>query len=91
MLVLPAELTHKQASACLRMLIQGLPSQATKVVVDAGSLLRFDSTTLAVLLEFRRASLARSKGFEIRGMAPRLVDLARLYGVADLLMVSDPA
>ncbi len=87
MLVLPSELTHKQASACLRMLVQGLPSQTgPAVVVDAASLKRFDSSALAVLLEFRRASAARSKGFEIRHLSSQLVDLARLYGVAELLL-----
>lgn len=87
MLVLPAELTHKQASACLRMLVQGLPSQTgSDVLVDAVSLKRFDSSALAVLLEFRRASVARGKGFEIRGLSSRLVDLASLYGVAELLL-----
>lgn len=86
MLVLPSELTHKQATACLRMLVQGLPSQTgPAVVVDAVSLQRFDSSALAVLLEFRRASIARGKGFEIRNLSSRLVDLAGLYGVAELL------
>lgn len=87
MLVLPAELTHKQASACLRMLVQGLPSQTgPDVVVDAASLTRFDSSALAVLLEFRRASVALGKGFKIRNLSSRLVDLAGLYGVAELLL-----
>lgn len=87
MLVLPSELTHKQATVCLRMLVQGLPSQTgPAVVVDAAALKVFDSSALAVLLEFRRASLACSKRFEIRGLTPRLVDLARVYGVADLLL-----
>lgn len=87
MLVLPAELTYKQASACLRMLVQGLPSQTGSAVrVDAASLERFDSSALAVLLEFRRASLARGQSFDIRGLSPRLIDLARLYGVAELLI-----
>jgi phospholipid transport system transporter-binding protein len=87
MLVLPSELTHKQATVCLRMLVQGLPSQAgPAVVVDAAALKVFDSSALAVLLEFRRASLASSKRFEIRGLTPRLLDLARVYGVADLLL-----
>ncbi|MDP3701337.1 MAG: STAS domain-containing protein [Hylemonella sp.] len=89
MLVLPSELTHKQATACLRMLIQGLPSQTgTAVVVDAVSLQRFDSSALSVLLEFRRASLKLGKAFEIRNLSSRLVDLARLYGVAELLLPS---
>lgn len=87
MLVLPSELTHRQATACLRMLVQGLPSQTgPAVMVDAASLKLFDSSALSVLLEFRRASLALGKGFEIRDLSPRLVDLARLYGVAELLL-----
>jgi len=86
MLVLPPELTLRQATACLRMLVQGLPSQTTTVVVDAASLERFDSSALAVLLELRRESLARGKQFELRGLAPRLADLARVYGVDELLV-----
>jgi phospholipid transport system transporter-binding protein len=86
MLVLPSELTHQQATACLRMLVQGLPSQnGPAVVVDAAALERFDSSALAVLLEFRRAGLALGKKFEIRSLSARLLDLARLYGVAELL------
>ncbi len=87
MLVLPSELTHRQATACLRMLVQGLPSQTgPAVMVDAASLKLFDSSALSVLLEFRRASVALGKGFAIRNLSPRLVDLARLYGVAELLL-----
>lgn len=86
MLVLPAELTHKQATACLRMLVQGLRAQSgPDVVVDATALDRFDSAALAVLLEFRRESLALGKSFSIRGLSPRLLDLATLYGIAELL------
>jgi phospholipid transport system transporter-binding protein len=86
-LVLPPELTHQQATACLRMLVQGLPAQTgPAVAVDASSLQHFDSSALAVLLEFRRVSLAGGKGFEVRGLSPRLTDLARLYGVDELLL-----
>ncbi len=87
MLVLPSVLTHIQASACLRMLVQGLPSQAGPAVqVDAAALQRFDSSALSVLLEFRRQSLARGKAFELRNLSTRIADLARLYGVAELLL-----
>ncbi|MFZ4479944.1 MAG: STAS domain-containing protein [Rhodoferax sp.] len=86
MLVLPDELTHAQATACLRMLVQGLRSQTgPQVVVDATGLGRFDSAALAVLLEFRRETLALGKRFSIRGLPDRLRDLATLYGVIELL------
>ena len=86
MLVLPNELTHAQATACLRMLVQGLHAQTgDQVVVDATGLSRFDSAALAVLLEFRRETLAMGKRFSIRGLPSRLRDLATLYGIIDLL------
>ena len=89
MLVLPAELTHAQAKACLRMMVQGLPSQTgEQVVVDASALLTFDSSALAVLLEFRRESMARGKTLVIRAMSPKLADLARLYGIGELFSAS---
>ena len=86
MLVLPTDLTRTQASACLQMLVQGLRAeQGVTVVIDAAALGRFDSAALAVLLEFRRESLALGKSLVIRAMPQRLTDLASLYGIADLL------
>lgn len=86
MLVLPKELTHSQATACLHMLLQGLRSQSgLQVVVDATGLSRFDSAALAVLLEFRRECLALGKRFSILGLPTRLGDLASLYGIIELL------
>lgn len=86
MLVLPVDLTHSQARACLQMLVQGLRlEQGPMVVVDAASLSRFDSAALAVLLEFRRVSLAIGKNLAIRDMPARLRDLALVYGIAELL------
>ena len=89
MLVLPAELTQRQAAACSRMLAQGLRSQAAgpqpAVLADATALERFDSSALAVLLECRREALAQGKGFAVKGLPPRLRELAGLYGVAELL------
>ena len=86
MLVLPQELTQSQATACLALLVQGLPSQSgPEVVVDATGLSRFDSAALAVLLEFRRESLALGKRFRVRGLPVRLADLATLYGIVELL------
>ena len=94
-LVLPAELTQKQASACLCGLEQSLKSEAaqvsagseraTSVLVDATALVRFDSSALAVLLALRRETLGWGKDFAIRGLPPRLENLASLYGIVELL------
>ena len=89
MLVLPPELTHAQARASLRLLLEGLnalPPQASGVVtVDASALRRFDSSALAVLLECRRAALAAGKTLQVQGLPAAAASLARLYGVDQLL------
>jgi phospholipid transport system transporter-binding protein len=86
MLVLPSRLTHDEAPACVYMLQQGLEGQAeTATVVDASALVHFDSSALAVLLEVRRESSARGRGFAVKGLPARLRELAALYGVAGLL------
>jgi phospholipid transport system transporter-binding protein len=85
-LVLPAELTHAQATACCRMLAQALRSDpGPQAVADASALRRFDSSALAVLLECRREALAVGKTFAVSGLHPRLRALATLYGVGELL------
>lgn len=89
MLVLPAILTLEQAGACVRMLGMGLQAQpGTAVVADAGSLVQFDSSALAVLLECRREALALGKSFSVKNMPERLRSLASVYGVAELLPAS---
>ena len=86
MLVLPAELTLQQATDCLAMLLQGLRAGVRpEVLVDASALAQFDSSAIAVLLACRRESLAAGKTFAVRGLSPKLVQLAGLYGVRELL------
>lgn len=86
MLILPPELTHRQASACLRLLLQGLQAlQGPRLVVDAGPLVVFDSSALAVLLECRREALNRGKDFAVKGLPAGLASMADLYGVDGLL------
>ena len=89
MLVLPAELTHVQAPACMRMLADALRAESGALAVaDASELRAFDSSALAVLLECRREALALGKGFAVQRLPARLRDLAALYGVAELLPAS---
>ncbi len=85
MLVLPAELTQAQATASLRMLLQGLRAQKGPVVVDATGLARFDSSALAVLLQCRREAIAVGRSFAVRALPERLRALAGLYGIDALL------
>ena len=86
MLVLPPKLTHDEAATCVYMLQRGLAGQTgSATVVDATALAHFDSSALAVLLECRRESAALGRGFAVKGLPPRLRELASLYGVAGLL------
>lgn len=85
-LVLPAELTHRQATASLGMLMHGLRAhKESSVVVDARALSVFDSSALAVLLECRREALSEGKQFGVQGLPQALSAMATLYGVDALL------
>ncbi len=87
MLVLPATLTAREATDTARLLLQALRSEAdAEIVVDAATLVRFDSSALAVLLSCRRAALGWNKPFALRNTPSKLRALARLYGVESLLM-----
>jgi phospholipid transport system transporter-binding protein len=87
-LLLPATVTANEANDTRRLLTQALKGGVAdgSVVVDASSLQHFDSSALAVLLECERAADAWGKPFELRNAPPKLVALARLYGVDVLLM-----
>jgi phospholipid transport system transporter-binding protein len=87
MLLLPATVTSRGANDTRRLLAQALKARPEgNVVVDASNLQHFDSSALAVLLECQRAADAWGKPFELRNAPPKLVSLARLYGVDVLLM-----
>jgi phospholipid transport system transporter-binding protein len=86
MLILPDSITHTTAVACLDALKQSLVIETSaRVTVDASGLSRFDSAALSVLLDVRREILKLGKTFTIQCMPKRLGDLARLYGIAELL------
>jgi phospholipid transport system transporter-binding protein len=89
LLVLPVQLTHANAQSCLRMLVQGLPAQSeSSVSVDAKALENFDSAALAVLIELRSQCLTIGKGMLIHGMPKPLMNLAKLYGIDELLALA---
>lgn len=87
MLLLPATLTAREARDTLGMLSQSMQREPeTGVTIDASGLQQLDSAALAVLLECRRMALAWGKGFAVRHAPDKLVALARLYGVDELLL-----
>ena len=90
MLKLPAKVDHDGADALASSLKSQVNAQAQTVSVDAQQLLEFDSSALAVLLACRRSAEAANKAFEVLHAPGKLVQLAALYGVAELLGLSEP-
>ena len=93
MLLLPATVTASEAIDTRRLLTQALKGepQLVGVVLDASNLQHFDSSALAVLLECQRAADAWGKPFSLRNAPPKLLALAKLYGVDTLLMSASGA
>lgn len=92
-LSLPADATIDHAAALAAELPAQVRSGSGVLRVDASAITASDSATIALLLEARRHAKAAGRGFEVAGAPAKLVDLARLYGVDDLLALtsSDPA
>ncbi len=86
MLSLPATINLAGAQAVVRPLSDAiLREPAGRLNIDAAGLQQFDSSALAVLLECRRLAEKSGRSFQLTGAPPRLSQLARLYGVAELL------
>lgn len=84
---LPARLTGREATAVLHGLRADVSRLAVgaPLCVDASELQQFDSSALALLLDLRRTALSHGRNFSVQAMPPRLQELARLYGVAELV------
>ncbi len=85
---LPSRLTIGEARASLAALEPALGPSGNgsgAVEVDASALAAFDTSAIAVLLELRRQAQAIGRTLAVRGAPAAMVDLAGLYGVADLL------
>ena len=87
MLLLPAALTAREARDTQRLLAQALQREPEGgVLVDASNLQQFDTAALSVLLECQRQSQAFGRSFAVRNAPAKLAALAKLYGVATLLL-----
>ena len=83
---LPRLLTHDLASSATAAAAETVQSSgAGPLTVDASALEQFDSSALAVLLEYRRQALSAGRLLIVTGAPQRLVQLATLYGVAELI------
>ena len=82
---LPATATLEQAATLAATLPAAVAGGSGVLRVDASALSAFDSSTIALLLQAQRAAQAAGRGFEVSGAPPKLVELARLYGVDGLL------
>ena len=90
---LPASATIEQAAALARGIDQALDqhSAGAALRIDASALSGFDTSLLAVLLHARRQAQRAGRGFELVGAPEKLGQLARLYGVEDLLSLGQAA
>ncbi len=87
-LTLPATLTLSEAAHWVDRLDMELRDPARgELVVDAAALTHFDSSVLALLLQVRREAIRQQRPFAVRGAPAKLMALAQMYGVKDLLGV----
>ena len=59
-----------------------------RLTIDFAGVTGVDSAAVALLLEWRRQSAARSKRLDFINLPPNLLALAELYGVADMIQKS---
>lgn len=91
MLTVPIQLTHAKAQACLADWLSRVPvGRGAVVTLNAANLQHFDSSALAVLLALRRELVARGQQLVLEQVPFRLSELAVLYGVGELLGLSEP-
>jgi phospholipid transport system transporter-binding protein len=82
---LPASLTLKDASAALAALEPAVGQGSGALEIDASALAAFDTAAIATLLELRRQAQAVGRTLSVRGAPATMVELAGLYGVAELV------
>ena len=91
MIALPTHLTLREATAALRTLLPSIEGAAEPTVkVDAAALTHIDSAALAVLLECKRHAQSFQRELMVINVPTRLEELAKLYGVAEMLGMSAP-
>ena len=85
---LPADATLEHAAELAALLPAALAEGSGVFSIDASALKAYDTSTIALLLQARRAAQAAGRGFGVSGAPTQLAQLAALYGVEDLLSLS---
>ncbi len=85
---LPATATLDQAAELAATLPAAVDAGTGTLRIDASALQAYDSSTIALLLQARRLAQAAGRDFEVVGAPGKLAELARLYGVEELLSLS---
>lgn len=92
MIALPSHLTLREATTVLRSVLPSIAEAAEPTVtVDAAALTHIDSAALAVLLECKRHAQSHQRDLVVVNVPARLQELAKLYGVEDMLGMSPAA
>lgn len=86
---LPATATLDEAAALAATLPAAMADGGSgPVQIDASALKSFDTSAIALLLQARRLAHEAGRGVEITGVPAKLAELARLYGVEELLSLA---
>ena len=88
---LPATATLDEAAALAETLPAVIASGSGPLRIDASALQSFDTSAIALLLQARRLAQAAGRSVEITAAPAKLAELARLYGVEELLSLSPSA
>ena len=90
-LKLPAVASLEQAPALLREVDAAITAAGAQgLQIDASALTEFDTSAVALLLHAQRESHAHGTVLQVVGAPPKLRELARLYGVEELLPLDGP-
>ena len=88
---LPPSTTLADIPALLNPLQEALASGQGPLQLEASGLQSFDTAALALLMHAHRLARAAGRDFSVVGAPAKLVQLAQLYGVEELLSLSSTA
>jgi phospholipid transport system transporter-binding protein len=82
---LPVKITHQEAELVFKRFNESLKAlkapDMTSFVVDASGLKEFNSSSLALLLAFKRQLQSKGLSLEVTHLPAQLHNLAKVYGV----------